>query len=139
MTSAAPEIAVIDTSVYVDNLRSRRFEAELATLPFLVRVSAVVIAELARGARSRPARQFVASLARNFTVVAPSTADWTRSGEVVQGVGDRRGFEIAKLRELHFDVLIALTARRVGARLITCNAADFEAIRGVLDFKLTCW
>jgi len=36
-------------------------------------------------------------------------------------------------------VLIALTARRIGAYLITCNVDDFTAIRGTLDFNLVCW
>jgi hypothetical protein len=48
--------------------------------------------------------------------------------------GDR-GFEPRKLRDLHFDVLIALTARGCGARLITSNRADFELIREYRDFE----
>ena len=48
MTSATANVAVIDTSVYVDDLRSRRFEKELLDLEFVVRCSAVVPAELRR-------------------------------------------------------------------------------------------
>jgi predicted nucleic acid-binding protein len=33
-----------------------------------------------------------------------------------------------KLRDLRFDVLVALTARFHGARLVTCDRADFELI-----------
>jgi hypothetical protein len=43
------------------------------------------------------------------------------------------------IREIHFDVPIALTTRRIGAVLITCNAADFEAIQEFLDFWFICW
>jgi predicted nucleic acid-binding protein len=139
MTSGAPERAIIDTSVYVENLRHGRFEAQLLKLPFLVRVSAVVVAELARGARSRPAQRFVERLARTFPVVPPSSRDWVRSGRVVRMLAERHDFEIHKIREMHFDVLIALTAQGMGAHLITCNAADFQAIREHLAFKLTCW
>ncbi len=139
MTSRPRKLAVIDTSVYVDNGRSARFEAELLALPFLVRVSAVVVAELARGARSREAKQLVKHLVRNVSVVAPNDWDWVRSGEIVRTLADGHGFEINKQHELHFDVLIALTARRIGAHLITCNAADFRAIRDIVAFKLTCW
>jgi predicted nucleic acid-binding protein len=57
----------------------------------------------------------------------------------VRELAEHHGFEIHKLRELHFDVLIALTARRLGAHLITCNRNGFEAIRQFLPFKLTCW
>jgi predicted nucleic acid-binding protein len=49
------------------------------------------------------------------------------------------GFESKKLRDLHFDVLIALTARTHGARLITSNRADFELIREYRNFKLEVW
>jgi predicted nucleic acid-binding protein len=50
-----------------------------------------------------------------------------------------RGFEPQKLRELHFDVLIALTVRSHGARLITSNRGDFEMIRDYRDFRLEVW
>jgi predicted nucleic acid-binding protein len=43
-----------------------------------------------------------------------------------------------KLRDLHFDVLIALTLRTNGAQLIT-NHADFELIREYRDFGLEVW
>ena len=38
------------------------------------------------------------------------------------------GYHAGKLRDLHFDVLIALTARSYGARLITSNRADFMTL-----------
>jgi len=44
-----------------------------------------------------------------------------------------------KLRDLHFDVLIALTARAHGARLITTNRADFELISQYRQIKLEVW
>jgi predicted nucleic acid-binding protein len=50
-----------------------------------------------------------------------------------------RGFPPDKLRDLHFDVLIALTARNQGALLITSNRADFELIRRYREFKLEIW
>jgi predicted nucleic acid-binding protein len=43
------------------------------------------------------------------------------------------------LRDLHFDLLIALTARSHGATLITTNRADFELIREYRGFKLEVW
>ncbi len=39
-----------------------------------------------------------------------------------------KGFGPEKLRDLHSDVLIALTARSLGARRVTSNRADFELI-----------
>ena len=119
------ELAVIDTSVYVESVRAGRFENELVNPLFLVRVSAVVVAELARGARSRPGRRFVDQLARHRPLVTPSEGDWVRSGAIVRGIAERHGFDVGKLRDLHFDTLIGLTARRIGAHLITCNVRDF--------------
>jgi hypothetical protein len=48
-----------------------------------------------------------------------------------------KGYGINKIGELHFDVLIALTARRIGACIITCNVDDFTAVREYLDYNLS--
>jgi predicted nucleic acid-binding protein len=42
----------------------------------------------------------------------------------------------ARLRALHLDVLIALTARPHGARVIPANRADFDLMRAYRDFGL---
>ena len=51
----------------------------------------------------------------------------------------REHYDTAKIRELAFDVLIALSARSIGATLITCNETDFQIIRRHLSFSLVCW
>jgi predicted nucleic acid-binding protein len=61
-------LAILDTSVYIDNLRSGRFKQEILDLKFVVRCSAVVLAELSRGARSPLMRRFVDGLAKIFTL-----------------------------------------------------------------------
>jgi predicted nucleic acid-binding protein len=50
-----------------------------------------------------------------------------------------RGLTPQRLRDLHFDVLIALTARAHGARLITSNGSDFDLIRAYREFTLEIW
>jgi predicted nucleic acid-binding protein len=50
-----------------------------------------------------------------------------------------RGFNAGKLRDLHFDILIALTARSYGARLITSNRLDFEMINSYRRVHLEIW
>ena len=139
MTSITANLAILDTSVYVDNLRSGRFKEEILDLKFVVRLSAVVLAELARGARSRDMKKFVADLAKNLRIVAPNEREWIQSGQIVNRLVASKGFDVHKTREIHFDVLIALTARRIGAYLITCNVDDFTAVHEFLDFKLLCW
>ncbi len=139
MTSTTANVAILDTSVYVDNLTSGRFRQEILDLKFVVRLSAVVLAELSRGARSRDMKKFVEDLAKNLRIIAPTERDWIQSGQIVNRLVAAKGFDIHKTREIHFDVLIALTARRIGAYLVTCNGDDFTAVREFLDFKLVCW
>jgi len=59
---------------------------------------------------------------------APTDNDWWEAGRLVRRVGDRRGWEVAKRRELQNDALIALTARRHGATIVTANRSDFEPL-----------
>ena len=139
MISTTASFVLIDSSVYIDNLRERRFEKELLDLRWVVRLSAVVLAELRRGARSREMIKFVDAMAKNFHVIAPNEREWDQSGKIVARLVKARGYDIHKTREIHFDVLIALTARKIGAVLITRDAADFTAIRQFVEFKLLCW
>ena len=139
MTSPTVNLAIIDTSVYIDNLRFGRFEKELLELQFVVRCSAVVLAELWRGARSREMVRFVDYLGRNFRIIAPNEREWVESGKIVARIAKARGYDIHKTREIHFDVLIAMTARKIGGHLVTCDADDFSAIRETMNFNLVCW
>ena len=132
-------LAILDTSVYVDNLRSGRFKQEILDLKLVVRCSAVVLAELSRGARSREMRRFVDGLAKNLRIIAPTEREWIESGKIVCHLIAERGYDVNKTREIHFDVLIALTARRIGACLITYNSKDFTAIQKYVGFELICW
>ena len=82
--------------------------------------------------------KFVDYLSKNFRVLAPSEREWIESGKIVGRLARARGYDIHKTREIHFDVLIAMTARKIGAYLITCDAEEFTAIRNVVDFNLIC-
>jgi predicted nucleic acid-binding protein len=78
-------------------------------------------------------------LARNHPILTPTEKNWLESGEILAAIRDDRGFAPAKLRDLHFDVLIALTARSHGARLITTNRTAFELINSYREIKLEVW
>ena len=132
-------LAILDTSVYIDHLRSGRFKQEILDLKFVVRCSAVVLAELSWGARSREMRRFVDGLAKNLRIIAPSEREWIESGKIICYLIAEHGYDINKTREIHFDVLIALTARRIGAYLITCNSKDFVAIQRYVGVELIFW
>ena len=133
------DLIILDTSVLVDDLRTGCYRRRMETLNGLLRNSAVVLAELWRGV-ARPAdREFVRALGRNHPILTPTEKNWLESGELLGRIQADRGFTAAKLRDLHFDVLIALTARSHGARLITSNRSDFEMIDSYRKLRLEIW
>jgi len=94
--------------------------------------------ELRAGAETRPARRLLDRLIRAHTassrLVAPSAAVFDEAGLVLRTL--RMAGREVRRASLVNDVLIALTARRMGAALYTTDAEDFEAIRRVRDFAL---
>jgi predicted nucleic acid-binding protein len=132
-------VAIIDTSVYVELIRHGRFKDELLALPNLIRNSAVVLSELRRGATLPRERRWIDELEAQHQVFFPGVWEWRRSGELLERLRRKRGYDARRLRELHFDALIALTARAVGAQVITCNGDDFEELRGEEPFDLVVW
>jgi predicted nucleic acid-binding protein len=133
------DLAVIDTSIWVDRLRAAEHEERWNALTVRLRNSAVVLAELWRGAQTTRERNLVAQIERNHPVLVPTLQHWTESGRLLRQMKQDLGFEVPKLRNLHFDVLIALSARSVGARLITSNRRDFELINRYCKIKLEIW
>jgi predicted nucleic acid-binding protein len=132
-------MVIFDSSVLVDDLRTGRHRRRVADLDELVRNSAVVLAELWRGATTEADKSFLRTLERNYPIFTPTEKNWIESGQILGKIHSDRGFEATKLRDLHLDVLIALTARTHGARLITSNRTDFELIREYREFKLEVW
>jgi predicted nucleic acid-binding protein len=133
------DIVIFDTSIFSDALRTGRHEPRIQCLTGLIRTSSVVLAELWRGATRPAEREFLRTLARNHPVLTPTEKIWLESGQILAKIRADRGFAPEKLRNLHFDVLIALTARAHGARLITSDRADFEMIMHYRKFQLEVW
>ena len=139
MRSRSAKLAILDTSVYIDNFRTGRFAFRLLQAPYVIRCSAVVLHELLRGARPGLERRFVTDLMNRCRIISPTETHWIHAGELLNVMRRRQHYKANKLRELAFNVLIALTARSIGATLITCNEKDFQAIRRDLSFNLLCW
>ncbi len=133
------DVIIFDTSVLMEDLRTGRHQERIRSLSGLIRTSAVVLAELWRGAAKTAERNFLQTLARNHPVLTPTEKNWLESGQILGKIHAARGFAPHKLRDLHFDVLIALTARSCGARLITSNRADYEMIHQYKKFRLEIW
>jgi predicted nucleic acid-binding protein len=97
------------------------------------------LSELWRGATKPAEKTFLKALEKNHPVLTPTPKNWRESGQILGKVVADRGFLPGKLRDLHFDALIALTARSHGARLITSDQDDFELIRKYREFLLEIW
>ena len=132
-------IVVFDTSVIVDDLRTLRHRERIQSLTGVIRTSSVVLAELWRGAANPSDREFLRALARSHPILTPTEKNWLESGEILSRIRADHGFQPHKLRDLHFDVLIALTARSYGARLISTNRKNFELISRYRQINLEVW
>jgi len=133
------DLLVFDTSVLIDHIRTNCYLDRMLRLEGVVRNCSVVLAELWRGVSTSIDRTIVESIESNHPIWTPNANNWLESGQILSKIHRDKGFEPHKLRDLHFDVLIALTARTHGARLITSNRTDFELIRKYRAFKLEVW
>jgi len=132
-------LAILDTSIFIDHLRNGSHQKRIDTLTGLVRLSSVVLAELWRAATEPAEREFLRALEKNQRILTPTENIWLESGRLLGKIYADQGFTPDKLRDLHFDVLIALTARSHGARLITSNRADFAMISAYREFQMEIW
>lgn len=131
--------AVIDTSVYIGHWQGGLYDAALDQVrrAFIVRHSAVVLSELRRGARTRAAERMVArlyALARDPWT--PNQKDWWEAGRLIRTLGDAHDWDRSKRRDFQNDALIALTAKRHGATVVTANRADFELLGRKLGVRI---
>lgn len=132
-------LALLDTSVYIENFRTGRFTPALVRSPWIIRCSVVVLHELRRGAKAGLELRFVAEITRKVKIITPTERQWLESAEILSRMRRGKGYGLNKLRELAFDVLIALCARDIGGTLITCNRDDFSEIRKYTPFKVVYW
>ena len=132
-------IVVFDSSVLIDQIRTNCYLDRMLNLTGVVRNSAVMLAELWRGATTPVDRQVIQELEERHPILTPTEKNWLESGRILAKIFADKGYEPEKLRDLHFDVLISLTARSHGAKLITSNRADFELIREYREFELEVW
>lgn len=123
--------AILDSNVYIGHWERGRYEEALTTVRkvFVIRHSAVVLSELRRGARTRQAQRLVTTLFQVArTQWEPTAADWWEAGRVIRKVRDAHGWDRSNRRDFQNDALIALTARRHGATIVTADRADFEVL-----------
>ena len=139
-SSAKMQRVVIDTNVYIDWIKEGQYEAVLFQRDSVKYLSAVVIMELSAGAFSvrdrRLVREVTSAFAKVGRILAPTVSIYEDAGEVLRRLQESQGYTMASAYGLVNDVLIALSARSVGAVVITQNERDFEAIQAIRSFKL---
>jgi predicted nucleic acid-binding protein len=131
---------ILDTNLYIDWLNAGRHEAVLFQRDAVKYMSAVVLMELLAGAFAARDRKLLSGLTATFTkvgrILTPSAAVYEEAGDVLRRLQTSGGSNLARASSLVNDVLIALSARSIGATVITQNERDFFAIQGIRPFKL---
>jgi predicted nucleic acid-binding protein len=124
-----------DTNVYVMAANHDAFRSRFETFihergPLLV--SSVVVAEYLIGVRDSARHAAVArALGAGAEIVAPMADDWLSAGAALA----RLRSEVTKGRSFWNDALLAAQCARLGATLVTHNAADFRRLRRHLDVR----
>ena len=137
-------IYLIDSNVYIRGFRDADFGEFLRIfhqkqLPSLV-LSAVVVHELLVGAANiSKERALLKGIIEPFRarqrLHVPARQTWEKAANVDRRLRKRKDLE-SKLRTRSFanDLLIAASARELGAIILTENRKDFAIIASVLDF-----
>ncbi len=100
-----------------------------------------MLIEIRAGAHTKESINAVSEIGELFKkvdrVVTLDMRDYERAGAVLSELQSRKGYDIRKIASITNDCLIAVSARSIGAVLYTQNRKDFQAIRDVLDFKIS--
>jgi predicted nucleic acid-binding protein len=127
---------VLDTNLYIGWLNRGNHEELMLGSGSVRYLSAVVQMELRVGAKSLPARRALDQLVRAYRaagrIVLPDAEMFDEAGRILQRLRDA-GSEIRRASLVH-DVLIALSARSLGATVLTMDS-DYRTIAKVTDFR----
>jgi len=126
-----------DTSVIVSKKLT-----DLQTMPQSFLMSAVVLLELMAGAEDRSIRKFWEGIFSHYQkrnlLIVPTVEDWFLAAKILSLLThSRKLLQKGKLRRLPpgtsqrlaLDALIAVSARRWKAQVVTENWSDFKAIQ----------
>ena len=129
----------MDTNVYIDWLNHGLYSELLFQSGAVKFMSAVVLMELFAGAHALKDRRLVRRLQSAFDkadrVLTPTEKVLVEAGHTLRLLAEREGYS-GSSRGIAQDVLIALSARSIGAAVVTQNARDFRAIARVRPFDL---
>jgi predicted nucleic acid-binding protein len=131
---------VPDTNVWIDWLNTGRHETVLLSRDSVKYLSAIVLIDLYAGAGSPGDRRHVRRLHHVFQrtrrIILPTVATIADAGQLLHHFRWLDGEGRSRQAGFSHNVLLALSARQVGATVLTSNAADFERIRALARFEL---
>ena len=134
---------VFDTNVYVSALREGLSGLSFGRLDEAIPrtfMAAVVSAELRAGALDEAGRTLIRNLVSRFErlgrVVVPTYGSWNEAGDILARIVRREPSFRTKVPSLWNDALIALSARQIGATVVTENLQDFRLLHRYVRFGL---
>jgi predicted nucleic acid-binding protein len=137
-----PFKAICDTSVYIPFINQGIVHPVLSdkdVRPALY-MSAVVMSELYAGAHDSQTIKLLDKLYQTFLnvgrLISPDNADWKKAGSIIANLRKKYGFESKYLAKLQNDILIACSARKIGAFIVSENKKDFLRIKEFVDFRI---
>ena len=126
--------SILDSSLYITALPTGGAEISLRNIERegAVWLRAVVVSELFAGTKGRKAIAAVEKLEQDFRkakrFLVREAAHWLKSGRILTRLRDRFDSELRSKFRLVGDVLIAVSAGRIGATVVTTNGRDFARI-----------
>jgi len=137
-----PLKAICDTSVYIPFINqgvTHPVFSDESVRPVLF-MSAVVLSELYAGAHDIQSVKLLDKLYQTFhnvaRLIAPDERDWQQTGHIIARLRKKYGFETKYLSRIQNDILIACSARKLGAFVVTRNEKDFRRIQEFTDFRI---
>lgn len=136
---------IIDSDLYIELLRTGRYHDVIADIytretPHIY-FSSVVAQELLSGVINETGRKNVEAILFPFEkagrIITPGHAVWKEAGYMLSKLRTEKPHLKSKVSQLTNDVLIAMSARSMGATVITLNSSDFEAIKSIRNFSYT--
>ena len=129
--------AVLDTSFLIEHFRKGTVYDTFLNLNrfYHITFSSVVLMELLSGAYDHKDQKLIDQIKDNFTVISITERQWYVAGNLMRKLRLDIKIDPLRIKSLLADILIAVSAKDIGAVLITRNERDFKLIKDVFDFK----
>lgn len=137
-----PLKAICDTSVYIPFINQGIVHPVLSdkSVRPVLHMSAVVLSELYAGAHDNKSIKLLDKLYQTFLnvgrLIVPDGVDWRKTGSILAKLQRKYGFESKYLAKLQNDILIACSARKIGAFVASHNKKDLLKIKEFIDFRI---